>query len=100
MVILQKNFSFQRIKIPHLSKELIEHLSFPGGGGEGSPRSTGSPLLDGLDALLQRISSERFAELRNIQLTDRPVTGGQARGKRFLNYLLLVRRLKSTKLIY
>merc|ERR1719427_947751 len=47
---------------------------------EGSPRTEGSPLLDGIDVLLQRITSERFAELRNIQLTDRPVTGGAARG--------------------
>jgi len=37
-------------------------------------------LLDGIDVLLQRITSERFAELRNIQLSERPVTGGNARG--------------------
>ena len=46
----------------------------------GTEETEGSSLLDGIDVLLQRITSERFAELRNMQLTDRPVTGGQARG--------------------
>jgi len=50
------------------------HRSTPSIGGHTSP------LIDGIDLLLQRITSERFAELRNIQLSERPVTGGNARG--------------------
>jgi len=42
--------------------------------------SSHSNVLDGIDVLLQRITSERFTELRSIQLSDRPVTGGVARG--------------------
>jgi len=36
-------------------------------------------LLNGLDQLLNRVTSERFLELRRIQLGDRPVTSGNAR---------------------
>jgi len=38
-----------------------------------------SNVLNGLDQLLQKITSERFLELRRIQLGERPVTGGNAR---------------------
>jgi len=36
-------------------------------------------VLNGLDQLLRRITSERFLELRRIQLGERPVTSGNAR---------------------
>ncbi|XP_057312548.1 E3 ubiquitin-protein ligase LRSAM1-like [Hydractinia symbiolongicarpus] len=42
-------------------------------------RFSTSPVLEGLDLLLQRLESERFSELRSIQLDERPVTGRNSR---------------------
>lgn len=48
-----------------------------------TPRSSSSEtslnLINGIDVLLQRLSNERFLELRRIQLGDRPVSGTHAR---------------------
>jgi len=41
--------------------------------------SPDADVLNGLDRLLNRITSERFLELRRIQLGERPVTNGNAR---------------------
>jgi len=47
--------------------------------GTPSQPSEASNILNGIDLLLHRLSSERFLELRRIQLGERPVTGSDAR---------------------
>jgi len=58
----------------HTSTNHSSHINSP------RTETTTTPLLDGFDLLFQRITNERFAELRDIQLSERPVTGGAARG--------------------
>lgn len=60
----------------------LRHLFHSTSASSASPVSSISSdesVLDGLNQLLQRITSERFLELRRIQLGDRPVTNSNAR---------------------